>query len=97
MVALDALFHARSVALLGISADPKKMTGAPIEVLKQTGFAGKIYPVNPKYSEISGITCYASMDALPEQVDVALIMLAACPRNLRWRQISRRATRPRPD
>jgi acyl-CoA synthetase (NDP forming) len=77
MQSLDALFHARSVALIGISADPKKLTGAPIEILKQTGFEGKIYAVNPKYPEIGGYTCYPDVQALPEAADVALIMLGA--------------------
>ena len=75
--ALDALFHARSIALVGVSADLNKMTGAPIEILKQTGFAGPIYPVNPKYSDIGGFKCYPDIDALPAAADVALIMLAA--------------------
>lgn len=74
---LDDLFHARSIALVGISADPKKMTGAPISILKQTGFAGKVYPVNPKYDDIGGFDCYPSIEALPESVDVALITLSA--------------------
>jgi acyl-CoA synthetase (NDP forming) len=77
MAPLDALFHARSVALIGISADPNKMTGAPISILKQTGFVGKVFPVNPKYADIGGFTCYPSIDALPEAADVALITLAA--------------------
>ena len=77
MAPLDALFHARSVALVGISADPKKMTGAPIGILMQTGFGGRIYPINPKYNDIGGFTCYPSIDALPEAADVALITLSA--------------------
>ena len=75
--ALDRLFHARSVALVGLSADPRKMTGAPLEILRQTGFDGTIQLVNPKYREIGGLPCHPSIDALPEPADVALITLAA--------------------
>jgi acyl-CoA synthetase (NDP forming) len=75
--ALDRLFHARSVALLGISGDTRKMTGAPLEILQQAGFTGRIYPVNPKYPELAGLRCYADIADLPEAPDVALIMLAA--------------------
>ena len=75
--ALDRLFHARSVALVGLSADPRKMTGAPLEILRQTGFTGIIRVVNPKYREIGGLPCHPSIDALPESADVALITLAA--------------------
>lgn len=81
---LDRIFHARSVALVGLSTDPRKMTGAPLAILQQTGFAGRIYPVNPKAAEIGGLKAYASIAALPEAVDVALMMLpaAACAQAL---------------
>ncbi len=74
---LDRLFHARSIALVGVSGDPRKMTGAPLEILRQSGFPGRIYPVNPRYPQISGLTCYPDIAALPEAPDVALIMLSA--------------------
>lgn len=74
---LDPIFHARSIALVGLSSDPKKITGAPLGILRQTGFAGTIYPVNPKAAEIGGLKCYASIIDLPEAPDVAMIMLPA--------------------
>ena len=74
---LDNIFHARSVALIGLSSDPRKMTGAPLGILRQTGFRGAIYPVNPKVSEIGGLRAYPSIAALPEAPDVAMIMLSA--------------------
>jgi len=74
---LDPLFHARSIALIGLSSDAKKMTGAPLGILHQTGFTGAIYPVNPKAEEIGGLRCYRSIADLPEAPDVAMIMLAA--------------------
>lgn len=77
---LDRIFHARSVALIGLSSDAKKMTGAPLAILQQTGFAGAIYPVNPRHAEIGGVRTYARVADLPAIPDVALIMLpaAAC-------------------
>jgi len=74
---LDPLFRARSVALIGLSGDSRKMTGAPLAILRRTGFKGNIYPVNPRYPEIGGEICYPSIAALPETPDVAVIMLAA--------------------
>ena len=55
---LDAVFRARSIALVGISADTRKMTGAPLDILRQVGFAGTIYPVNPRYRDIGGLPCF---------------------------------------
>lgn len=82
---LERVFRARSVALVGLSADPHKMTGAPLEILRQTGFEGRIYPVNPKVAEIGGLRSYPSIAALPETPDAAMIMrpAAACVEALR--------------
>ncbi|MEI7782763.1 MAG: acetate--CoA ligase family protein [Betaproteobacteria bacterium] len=74
---LDFIFHARSIALIGLSSDPRKMTGAPLGILRQTGFAGPIYPVNPRVAEIGGLRSYPSIASLPQAPDVAMIMLGA--------------------
>ena len=74
---LDFIFHARSIALVGLSTDPRKMTGAPVGILRQTGCKGEIYPVNPKATKIGGLRAYPSIDSLPHAPDVAMIMLAA--------------------
>ncbi|MBV8747656.1 MAG: acetate--CoA ligase family protein [Xanthobacteraceae bacterium] len=75
--ALDRLFNPRSVAILGASADPSKLTGRPVDYLKRHGFTGAIYPVNPRYLELSGLTCYPAVGALPEPADVGLVLLGA--------------------
>ena len=82
---LDRIFRAQSVALIGLSSDAKKMSGAPLEILRQTGFAGRIYPVNPRHAEIGGLQAWPSVAALPETPDVAMIMLpaAACAQAVR--------------
>lgn len=74
---LDRLFHARSIALVGVSGDPRKITRAPLEILRQSGFPGQVFPVNPRYRELAGLVCYPDIAALPETPDVALIMLSA--------------------
>ncbi len=74
---LERIFRARSVALIGVSGNAHKLNGAPLAILQKTGFAGKIYPVNPKYPELAGLTCYPSIEALPEPADVALVMVGA--------------------
>ncbi len=74
---LETLFHPRRVALVGASADPAKTAGMPLRFLRQHGFAGDIYPVNPRAAEIDGLTCYPSVAALPETPDVALVLLGA--------------------
>ncbi len=76
-LALDPIFRARSVALVGASADGRKLNGIPQQILRMTGFAGAVYPVNPKYADINGVRCYPTIAALPEVPDVALVLVPA--------------------
>src|SRR5215470_8621108 len=74
---LDRIFRARSVALIGVSGNAHKLNGAPLAILQRTGFAGAIYPINPKYQELGGVKCYPNIEALPEAPDVALVMVGS--------------------
>ena len=77
MAALDRLIAPRSIALVGASADADKLSGRPLHYLKQHGFDGAIYPVNPRAGSIAGVRCYPDIAALPEAPDVALVLLGA--------------------
>ena len=74
---LDRLFNPRGIALIGASPDLTKLAARPQAYLRRYGFAGQVYPVNPKYGEIAGDRCYASPADLPDGVDLALILTAA--------------------
>ncbi len=74
---VQRLLHPRSVAVIGASADFGKVNGRPLKHLIEKGYAGRILPVNPKYTEIAGLACYASVDDLPEAADVAVVALPA--------------------
>jgi acyl-CoA synthetase (NDP forming) len=77
MNALGRLLHPRSVAIVGASADPEKLTGRPVAYLQKHGFAGEIYPINPRYGTIAGLTCYPDVKSLPRPPDVGLVLLGA--------------------
>jgi len=72
---LNFLFNPRSIAVIGASDDLNRLGGLPIRFLLHHGFAGKIFPVNPKYKdkEIAGLPCYPSMQDVPEAIDLVLI------------------------
>jgi acyl-CoA synthetase (NDP forming) len=74
---LDRLFHPRSIALYGVSADPRKLNGAPLSILRTVGFPGEIFLVNPKYDAIDGVRTYPAYEDLPGVPDVALVMVPA--------------------
>ncbi len=74
---LAALLHPKTVAVLGASQDTTKLVGKPIFFMQQHKYGGKIYPVNPKYKEISGLTCYPSLAQVPGEIDAVIIGLPA--------------------
>jgi acetate---CoA ligase (ADP-forming) len=66
---LDALLRPRSIAILGASERPS-IGRSLIVSARNIGFAGNIYPINPRYPELLGHPCYPSVEALPEAPDV---------------------------
>jgi acyl-CoA synthetase (NDP forming) len=72
-----ALFAPESIALIGASGDTTKHTSLPQRYLRAHGYTGKIFPVNPTRQELFGETCYASIEAIPQRIDHAFIMLPA--------------------
>jgi acyl-CoA synthetase (NDP forming) len=74
---LDGLFNPRSIAVLGASSDPRKISGRPIQLLNNAKFAGAVYPINPRHSKIQGLRAYPDLASVPGAVDQALIGLPA--------------------
>jgi predicted CoA-binding protein len=69
VVDLQSLLEPKSVAIVGASAEPKKLSGMILGFLKQSGYAGRVYAVNPRYRKIGELLCFPSIDPLPETVD----------------------------
>jgi len=76
-VTLDEIFNPRSVAVVGVSP-VNWMSFAAFSVisLQDAGFPA-IYPVNPKYNEAFGLTCYPSVFAIPGSVDHVIVCVPA--------------------
>lgn len=72
---LTSALAPRSVAIIGASENIHKIGGRPIYYMQRHGFQGAIYPVNPAREEIQGHKSYASMAALPEVPDLALVVV----------------------
>jgi acetyltransferase len=70
-------FNPHSVAIVGASADLAKASGLPLRNIVSAKFAGRIYPVNLRASEINGVKCYPTVTDLPEAPDVAVLMIDA--------------------
>ena len=74
---LKPLFDPQSIAIIGASDDIHKFGGRPIRYMKEAGFGGRIYPVNPKGGEIQGLTCYSDIREVPEAVDMTVVTVPA--------------------
>ncbi len=73
---LDPLLRPSRIALLGAS----NRIGSPGHTLAtqviQSDFTGEVYPVNPGYSEVLGLACFANLEELPVKVEQVVIALA---------------------
>ena len=92
MNAIAKLMRPRSVAVIGASADLAKTSGRPVAYLQKHGFDGQIYPVNPRYETISGLTCYPDVASLPEAPDVGIVLLGAERAHSAVRELAKRGT-----
>lgn len=74
---LTRFLKPRGVAVVGVSQEAGRIGGQALKLLTDFGYTGNIYPVNPKYQDVRGITCYPDVASVPQPCDVALIALSA--------------------
>jgi acetyltransferase len=75
--AIDRIFNARSIAVVGASNDPTKYGYMTLNSIIEGGYKGRLYAVNPKGGEILGIKVYRSLSEIPEQLDVVAVIVPA--------------------
>jgi acyl-CoA synthetase (NDP forming) len=75
--ALNEIFNARSLALVGASDDPKKFGYMTLRSLIAGGFEGPIYPVNAKGGELMGLKVYQSLREIPTSIDLVVVIVPA--------------------
>jgi acyl-CoA synthetase (NDP forming) len=68
------LLAPRSVAIVGQSDDAGKTAGRPLKYLRQAGYAGKIYPINPRRDRVLGEKAWPSVMSLPEAPEHAYVV-----------------------
>ena len=74
---LDMLFNPQSVAVIGAAREEGKLGYGVLSNIIRYGFKGKVYPINPKATEVQGLACYPSVLAVPESIDLAVIVVPA--------------------
>jgi acetyltransferase len=74
---LEALFAPRSVAVIGASTKPDSLGRVVFKNILFHGYTGVVYPINPKANSILGVKAYPSVLAVPDEIDLAVIIVPA--------------------
>jgi acyl-CoA synthetase (NDP forming) len=75
---LGGFFKPESIAVIGVSRESMSFGGASfIHHYLNAGYSGRLYPINPKASEILGLKVYPSLSSLPEIPDLVEIAVRA--------------------
>ncbi len=72
---LEAIFYPQSIAIIGASRQKGSVGQAVLSNIIDSRFQGVAYPVNPKAKGVLGIKCYASVRDIPDDVDLAVIIV----------------------
>jgi acyl-CoA synthetase (NDP forming) len=75
--AIDKIFNARSVAVVGASSDPTKFGYMTLDSIIRGGYEGPIYPINPKGGELLGLKVYCSLSEVPGRPELVVIIVPA--------------------
>jgi acetyl coenzyme A synthetase (ADP forming)-like protein len=68
-------FTPRSLAVIGASSSPKKIGHVLVKNILDSGYEGKVYPVNPREGEVLSLPCYKRVTDIQEAVDMALLVV----------------------
>ena len=74
---LTKVFEPQSVAVVGASDRPESVGGQVLRNIREGGFTGEIYPVNPKYKEVQGLKSYAAISDIDHPIDLVVVAIPA--------------------
>ena len=74
-MSLEKFFCPDSVAIIGAAREEGKVGRTILDNIINFGYKGKVFPINPKADDINGIKCYKSILDVPQDVDLAVIVI----------------------
>ncbi len=74
---LTPFFEPKGVAIIGASANPRKLSYGILRNLVNSTYSGAVYPVNPNESEILSKPCFMDISQVPDPVDLAVMIIPA--------------------
>ena len=72
---MKQLFQPDGIAVVGASSNPGKAGFVAIRNMREKGYPGKVYPVNPKETEILGYPCSPSLAEVEGHVDLVVLIM----------------------
>ncbi len=73
MQTMETMFYPRAVAIVGASARETQFTHGVVKGLREAGFPGPVYPVNPRLDQLLGYKVYPSVADIPGPVDLVMV------------------------
>lgn len=77
MSSLDCLLRPRSVAVIGASRKRGTIAAEVFYNLLRSEFSGAVYPVNPHATVVQAVKAYRSVEEIPDEVDLAVLVVPA--------------------
>jgi acetate---CoA ligase (ADP-forming) len=74
---IQAFFNPRQIAVIGASRHRGTIGAELFNNILSTGFTGIVYPVNPTANAVGAVRAYASILEIPDEVDLAIIIVPA--------------------
>jgi acetyltransferase len=72
---LSFFFNPASIAVIGASATMGKVGNTVLNNIINSGYKGKIFPINPRIDEVCDLPCYKSVLDVPENIDIAIFVI----------------------
>lgn len=74
---INLFFNAKSVAIYGASASQNTVGQAIVQNFIKPQYTGKVYGVNPKYTQVLGIPCFPTLQDIEEPIDLIVVAVPA--------------------
>ncbi|MBP6922110.1 acetate--CoA ligase family protein [Candidatus Dojkabacteria bacterium] len=72
---MEKILSPKSIAIVGVSNDLQKVGSVLLRNLLEGGYNGKVYPINPKYTELQGRQVFPNILAVNDDIDLVCISL----------------------
>jgi acyl-CoA synthetase (NDP forming) len=74
---IDFFFNAKSIGIYGASANQNSVGQAIIQNFIKPQYTGKVFAVNPKYSQVLGVPCFPTLQDIKEDIDLVVVAVPA--------------------